>query len=76
VRKTTIYLDDADDLLLTQAAERRGTSRTDLIREAIRRLLNAEASSRKPHMPLGHSRKGDAARRVDEVLGELGFGQS
>jgi hypothetical protein len=76
VRKTTIYLDDADDLLLTRAAARRGTSRTDLIREAIRKLLGTEAPSRHPRMPLGRSGRGDAARRVDEALGELGFGRS
>jgi Arc/MetJ-type ribon-helix-helix transcriptional regulator len=76
VRKTTIYLDDADDQLLGEAAERRGTSRTELIREAIRKLLSAEAAPRKPRMPLGGSGRGDAARRVDDVLDELGYGRA
>jgi Arc/MetJ-type ribon-helix-helix transcriptional regulator len=75
MRKTTIYLDEADDQLLAEAAERRGVSRTELIREAIRKLLSAEAGSRKPRMPLGRSGHGDAARRVDDVLDELGYGR-
>jgi len=76
VRKTTIYLDDADDQLLAEAAARRGTSRTELIREAVRKLLSAETAGHKPRMPLGASGGGNVARRVDDVLDELGFGRS
>jgi Arc/MetJ-type ribon-helix-helix transcriptional regulator len=74
VRKTTIYLDDADDQLLRQAAARRGSSRTDLIREAIRRLLSTEAAQTRRPRPLGRSGHTDTSRRVDEILAE-GFGQ-
>lgn len=74
MRKTTIYLDDADDLLLTQAAARRGSSRTELIREAIRRLLSTEAAPTGRPRPLGSSGHSDTSRRIDEILAE-GFGQ-
>lgn len=74
MRKTTIYLDEADDLLLTQAATRRGSSRTDLIREAIRRQLGNEAASRRRPRPPGRSGHSDTSRRTDEILAE-GFGQ-
>jgi Arc/MetJ-type ribon-helix-helix transcriptional regulator len=74
MRKTTIYLDEADDLLLTQAAARRGSSRTDLIREAIRRMLSAEAAPGRRPRPLGRSGHTDTSQRVDEILGE-GFGR-
>lgn len=74
VRKTTIYLDEADELLIARAAAERGTSRTDLIREAIRRHLGAEGARPRPDGPLGNSGRDDIARRVDDYLAE-GFGQ-
>lgn len=74
MRKTTIYLDDADDLLLTQAAVRRGSSRTELIREAVRRMLTVETAPPRRPRPLGASEHSDTSRRVDEILAE-GFGQ-
>lgn len=74
MRKTTIYLDDADDLLLRQAAARRGSSRTDLIREAIRRLLSTETTPARRPRPLGGSGHADTSQRVDEILAE-GFGR-
>ncbi|MEX0659734.1 MAG: CopG family transcriptional regulator [Egibacteraceae bacterium] len=74
VRKTTIYLDDADDALLRQAAARRGSTRSELIREAIRRLLSAETPPTRRPRPLGRSGHTDTSRRVDELLDD-GFGR-
>ena len=74
MKKTTIYLDDADDRRLSQAAARRGSSRSDLIREAIRRLLSAEAADAARPRPLGRSGQTDTSQRVDEILDE-GFGR-
>jgi Arc/MetJ-type ribon-helix-helix transcriptional regulator len=74
MKKTTIYLDDADDLLLRRAAARRGSSRTDLIREAIRRLLSSEEAPVRRPRPLGRSGHSDTARRADDMLAE-GFGR-
>lgn len=73
MRKTTIYLDEADDVLLTEAAIRRGTSRTELIREAIRRMLGSEAAAPRRPRPLGRSGHSDSSERVEEILSE-GFG--
>lgn len=74
MKKTTIYLDEADDLLLRQAAARRGASRTDLIREAIRKLLSTEEPAARRPRPLGRSGHTDTARRVDDILAD-GFGR-
>jgi Arc/MetJ-type ribon-helix-helix transcriptional regulator len=76
VRKTTIYLDEADDQLLRHAAERRGSSRSDFVREAIRYLAQLETGApRRPRpSPLGGSGHTDTSRRVDEILAE-GFGR-
>ncbi|MGQ0678809.1 MAG: ribbon-helix-helix protein, CopG family [Actinomycetota bacterium] len=73
MRKTTIYLDDADDALLDQAAALKGLSRSELIREAIRRLLGAEMPATRRPRPLGGSGHADTSERVDELLGG-GFG--
>lgn len=73
VRKTTIYLDAADDAMLTEAAARRGVSRTELIREAIRRMLGTDAEPVRRPRPLGRSGRSDTSGRVDELLDE-GFG--
>lgn len=72
MRKTTIYLDAADDALLRQAAARRGSTRSELIREAIRRLLHAETAADRRPRPLGRSGHSDTSQRVDELL-EDGF---
>ncbi|MDN5804650.1 MAG: ribbon-helix-helix domain-containing protein [Microlunatus sp.] len=74
MKKTTIYLDDADDLRLQQAAARQGSSRTDLIRTAIRRLLETEETPPSRPRVLGRSGHRDTSDRVDELLVE-GFGQ-
>lgn len=74
MRKTTIYLDAADDALLRQAAARRGSTRSELIREAIRRLLRAETPADRRPRPLGRSGHSDTSQRVDELL-EDGFGR-
>jgi hypothetical protein len=75
MRKTTIYLSEEDERLLQEAAARRGSSRTEFIREAIRLAANADAGApRRRPRPLGRSGYTDTSERVDELLGELGFG--
>jgi hypothetical protein len=51
-----------------------GSTRSYLIREAIRRLLRAETSSDRRPRPLGRSRHTNTSQRVDELL-EDGFGR-
>jgi Arc/MetJ-type ribon-helix-helix transcriptional regulator len=74
VKKTTIYLDDADDARLGEAAARRGWSRSDLIREAIRQLLSDETALPRRPRPLGRSGHHDTSERVDDRLAD-GFGR-
>ena len=73
MKKTTIYLDEEVDLLLRRVAARRGSSRTELIRTAIRELLMAESGERRRPRSLGSSGKTDTSTRVDEIL-KSGFG--
>lgn len=70
MRKTTIYLDETDDALLTEEATRRGTSRTELIREAVRRMLGSDTAQPPRPRPLGRSGHSDTSERVDEILSE------
>ena len=73
MKKTTIYLDEEVDLLLRRVAARRGSTRTELIRTAIRELLMAESGERRLPRSLGSSGKTDTSTRVDEIL-KSGFG--
>lgn len=76
MKKTTIYLDETDEQLLRDAAARRGSSRTEFIRDAIREKAQHEVSApRRPRPWSKGSGYTDTARRVDEVLGELGYGR-
>ncbi|MBA3621295.1 MAG: ribbon-helix-helix protein, CopG family [Euzebyales bacterium] len=72
--KTTSYLDAADDALLRQAAACRGSTRSALIREAFRHLLQAETAADRRPRPARAQRPQRHAERVDELL-EDGFGQ-
>jgi Arc/MetJ-type ribon-helix-helix transcriptional regulator len=74
VKKTTIYLDDADDAQLREATARRGWSRSDLTREAVRALLSDETALPRRPRPLGSSGHHDTSERVDDLLA-AGFGR-
>ena len=75
MKKTTVYLDDADDQRLARVARRRGRSRAELIREAVARLLREEGIEASPQFALGSSTHRDTSSRVDEALAEEGFGR-
>lgn len=78
MKKTTIYLDDADDARLGEATARRGwsrsESRSDLTREAVRALLSDETALPRRPRPLGSSGHHDTSERVDDLLA-AGFGR-
>ena len=74
MKKTTIYLDDADAARLREATARRGWSRSDLIREAVRALLSDETALPRRPRPLGRSGHHDTSARVDDLLA-AGFGR-
>jgi hypothetical protein len=73
VRKTTIYLPDELKRRIERAARANGMSEAEVIRLAIDRYTQADASPR-PKLPLFNSGRGDIAERIDEILTE-GFGR-
>ncbi len=74
MERTTVYMDSNLKRRLKAAAATRGTTEASILREALERYLTAE---RRPRIrPVGKSRDGGIAHRVDEALEELGFGRS
>ncbi len=71
--KTTVYLPADLKVSLERLAAERGLSEAELIREALRTMLDAAAPAR-PRLPLVPHALGDptAAERTDELL--EGFG--
>ena len=72
MEKTTVYLPDNLKHALERAAEARGCSEAELIREAIRTVTNDVAPPR-PRLPLFKSGKRGLAERIDRAL--AGFGE-
>jgi plasmid stability protein len=73
MERSTIYLDPELKRRLREAAARRGVTEASVLREALEKYLAAE---RRPGVrPVGKSRDGGVAGRVDEALEELGFGR-
>ncbi|HEX3904745.1 MAG TPA: CopG family transcriptional regulator [Polyangia bacterium] len=72
MERTTVYLTNALKRRLKQEAVTRGRPEAVLLREALEQYL-----ARRPRpspRPVGRSRDGGVARRVDEALDDLGFG--
>lgn len=72
MQKTTIYVPEDLKAALSRAAEARGCSEAELVREALRDLA-ARAAPPQPRLPLFRSGKPRLAESVDEVL--AGFGE-
>ena len=72
MEKTTVYLPDNLKHALERAAEARGCSEAELIREAIR-TVTADVAPPRPRLPLFNSGKRGLAERIDRVL--AGFGE-
>ena len=70
--KTTVYLPSELKAALATAAQRRGVSEAELIREGIA-LVTAVSEPPKPRIPLFDSGRPDLAERFDELL--KGFGE-
>jgi hypothetical protein len=73
MQKTTVYVPEELKRALAQAAEARGCSEAELVREALR-MVTARAATPRPRLPLFKSRKPRLAERVDRAL--AGFGES
>jgi hypothetical protein len=73
VRKTTVYIPDDLKVKIERAAAQQGRTVAELVREALRTLVERAAPPR-PRLPLFESGKSDLADRVDEAL--HGFGEA
>jgi predicted DNA-binding protein len=73
----TVRLDDETRRKLSRLARATGKTRSDIVREAIRQYLPAEADSRTVHdrfadiIGTAHLGGGDRARRSEEILREM-----
>ncbi|MBA2693771.1 MAG: CopG family transcriptional regulator [Rubrobacter sp.] len=72
MKKTTVYLPEDLKSSLGRIAKDRGLSEAELIREAVRELVNG-AEPPRPRLPLFSSGDPTWAERVDEEL--AGFGE-
>ena len=73
MKKTTLYLPDELKANLERASEAEGRSEAELIREAIRAMLEGRRPT-VPSLPLFDSGDPTLSERVDEEL-EAGFGE-
>jgi hypothetical protein len=73
VERTTVFLDAALKRRLRRAAAERDVTEASLIREALERHLGP--TDQPMLQPVGESRDGGVADRVDDALADLGFAQ-
>ena len=75
MKKTTLYLEPELDLALGRLAARRGVSKAEAIRTALRAATDDVARPR--IRAIGVTRgPGDVADNVDRHLAETGFGEA
>jgi len=75
VRKTSIYLDDADALRLARLAEQEGVSQASLLRRAIRSYVPAPRGERRFALDGVGDGPGGSIADVDERELMDGFGE-
>jgi hypothetical protein len=75
VKRTTIYLDGDQEVLLKLESQRRGRAMADLIREAVAVYLAQEPGSPPPGGGAFASGAADTGERAEELLEETGFGE-
>ncbi len=76
MKRTTIYLPADLEVRLKQETLRRDRPMAELVREAVEIYLSSEPAPGPPGAGAFASGHPDTAERADEVLGELGFGDS
>jgi len=74
VKKTSLYLDPDVDAALSRIASRRGITKAELIRRALRDVAESEERPRLAAIGVGHG-PGDVSADIDKHLRETGFGQ-
>jgi hypothetical protein len=74
VKKTSIYIEPEVDVALARRAAAEGTTKAELIRGALRDAAGG-ALRVKPRARGVFSGPADLSSRIDEQLGESGFGE-
>jgi hypothetical protein len=75
VKRTTIYLDADQEVLIKLEMQRRGRTMADLVREALAQYLGQGAVEPPPGAGAFASGRTDTAGRAEETLAETGFGE-
>ena len=75
MKRTTIYLAPDLEVRLKTETQRRGQPMAELVREAVEAYLSSEPAKGPPGAGAFASGRTDTAERVEEVLGDLGFGE-
>ena len=76
MKRTTIYLDPELEIQLKLEALRQKRPMAEVIREALREQLRKNVRPRSSYGGAFDSGHTDTAERAEELLGELGFGES
>ena len=71
MERTTVYFDESMKRRLKEVASAEGVSEASVLREAVNRYLDQREMPKL--RPVGRSRDGGVARRVDQVLKKRGF---
>ena len=74
MKRTTIYLAPDLEVRLKTEMLRRGQPMAEIVREAVEVYLSGGAGDGPPGAGAFGSGRADTAARVDDVLGEAGFG--
>jgi predicted transcriptional regulator len=70
MKRTTVKLPDDVDARLRHEAERRDTTISCIVREAVEAHLGMQAGRHFMSAGAGHGDETDVARRIEEILGE------
>jgi hypothetical protein len=74
MKRTTIYLDPELEVLLKLEMLRQKRPMAEIVREAVHAYVTRETRHAPPGAGAFASGQSDTADRVDDVLGETGFG--
>jgi hypothetical protein len=74
MKRTTIYLDPELEVLLKLETLRQKRPMAEIVREAVEAYVAREPRKAPPGAGAFASGRRDTADRVDEILGETGFG--
>jgi hypothetical protein len=75
MKRTTVYLDPDDEVLLKLEAIRSGRPAAELIRAAIRAYLHGRPGMLPPGAGRFHSGRKNTAERAEDILGSSHFGE-